>query len=160
MKRLILVTILTLTLSAGLALAQRGGAPPAPQNSGPGVPIVQAFLNAYNKQDVAAIQKMVTADVLFMDDDGHMIQGKDTVGGILQRRLTATPAEKLVVSGAINSSGTADVVWAGFPYVFDKGDTHRKGLITMIFRKAGADWQIAHFHFSIDQVAANSLDRR
>jgi len=161
MKKLIAFLILAVIAPATLVLAQqRGGAPPALTDSGPGVPIVKAFLDAYNKQDVATVQKMVATDVVFMDDDGHTIKGKEILNGLLQRRLTAPVAEKISTSGAITSNGTADVVWAGFPYTFDRGDIHRKGLMTMVFKKAGPDWQIAHFHFAIDQVPANSLDRR
>jgi hypothetical protein len=132
---------------------------PALTDSGPGVPVVKTFLDAYNKRDVAAVQKMIAPDVVFMDDDGHTIKGKEIVGGLIQRRLTAPVPEK-IAGGAITSNGTADVIWAGFPYTFDRGDIHRKGLMTMIFKKAGADWQIEHFHFAIDQVPAQTIDRR
>jgi hypothetical protein len=82
------------------------------------------------------------------------------VGVALQRRLSSPTKEKLVASGPITSSGTSDVIWASFPYVFDRADIHRKGLITMVFKKAEARWQIVHFQFAIDQLPANSLDRR
>ena len=158
MKKLMLVMVIAVMASS--AMAQRGGAPPALTDSGPGVPVVKAFLDAYNKRDVAAVQNMVATDIVFMDDDGHTIKGKDFVGGFLQRRLTAQVPETITASGAITSNGTADVIWAGFPYNFARGELARKGLMTMIFKKAGNDWQIAHFHFAIDQVPANSLDRR
>jgi len=160
MKRVVIVLTLILTGSVLATAQQRGGAPPALTDSGPGVAIVKSFLEAYNKQDVATVQKMISTDIVFMDDDGHTIKGKDFVGGFLQRRLSAPMPEKINAAGAITSNGAADIVWAGFPYTFDRGDVHRKGLMTMVFKKAGADWQVVHFHFAIDQVPANSLDRR
>ena len=160
MKKLMLSMVIAAIAVSGTALAQRGGGPPALTDSGPGVPLVKAFLDAYNKQDAATVQKMVSTDIVFMDDDGHTIKGKDFVGGMLQRRLTAPAAEKINTAGAITSSGTADVVWAGFPYTFARGEVSRKGLMTMVFKKEGADWQVVHFQFAIDQVPANSLDRR
>jgi ketosteroid isomerase-like protein len=159
MKRLIIAFVFVV-MTSSLAVAQRGGAPPALTDSGPGVPLVKAFLDAYNKRDVAAVQNMVSTDIVFMDDDGHTIKGKEFVNGMLQRRLTAQAPETISTSGAITSNGTADVIWAGFPYNFKRGDLTRKGLMTMVFRKAGNDWQVVHFQFAIDAVPANSLDRR
>ena len=156
MKKFVIVMVLALMTST-VALAQR---PPALTDSGPGVPLVKSFLDAYNKRDVAAVQNMVSQDIVFMDDDGHTIKGKDFVGGMLQRRLAGQATEAISAAGAITSSGTPDVIWAGFPYTFARGDVSRKGLMTMVFTKAGANWQIAHFHFAIDQAPANSLDRR
>ena len=163
MKRLIFVMIILVMTCVGIALAQRGGETPAPapQDSGPAVAMVKAFLDAYNKQDDAYYQKTMATDIVLMDDDGHTLFGKDRVMQMMQRRSTLIPQpQKLVQSGAITSQGTADVAWAGFPYTFDAGDIHRKGLISLVFKKVGPDWQIAHFHFSIDQVPANSLDRK
>lgn len=158
MKRL--VSVIMLAPMIGFALGQ-GGVPAHPQaDSGPGVPIVKTFLDAYNKPDLTTVLKMVSPDIVFLDDDGHTNIGKDFVAASLQRRLTTPTRENLVPSGPITSSGTADVVWASFPYTFDRGDIHRKGLITMVFKKAAADWLIVHFQFAIDQLPANSLDRR
>ena len=129
-------------------------------DTGPGVPLIKAFLEAYNKQDISTLKKMVASDIAFLDDDGHTNLGRAYTEAFLESRLTTPMPEKLIASGPITSSGTADIVWASFPYTFDRGQTHRDGLITMIFRKAGSDWQVVHFHFAIDQMRANSLDRR
>ena len=150
----------SLVLALLIAVGQ-GGVPVHPQaDSGPGVPIVKAFLDAYNKPDLAGVMRMVSPDIVFLDDDGHTNLGKAFVEASLQRRLATPVHETLVPSGPITSSGTADVIWASFPYLFDRGDIHRKGLITLVFKKVSADWQIVHFQFAIDQLPANSLDRR
>src|SRR5262245_5366094 len=124
-------------------------------DTGPGVPIIKVFLEAYNKQDVLTIRKMISKDLVFLDDDGHTNIGAQYAEAFMLSRLSTPTAEKLVASGPITSNGTADIVWASFPYVFDRGAIHRTGLITMIFRKSGADWQIVHVQFGIDQVRAN-----
>jgi len=147
-------------LTIGIALRQ-GGAPNHPKaDAGPGVPLVKAFLDAYNKPDLAAVLKMISPDIVFLDDDGHTNLGKDFVAAALQRRLTTPTHETLAPSGPITSSGVANAVWASFPYNFDRADIHRKGLITLVFKKTGTDWQIVHFQFAIDQLPVNSLDRR
>jgi ketosteroid isomerase-like protein len=158
MKNFVLVMMIT-TMAIVMALAQ--GTPAHPEaDSGPGVPIVKAFLASYNQPDLASILNMVAEDIVFLDDDGHTNVGKTFLSAALQRRLGGPSREKLIASGPITSSGTDNVVWASFPYTFDRGDVHRKGLITMVFRKIAADWQIVHFQFAIDQVPARSLDRR
>jgi ketosteroid isomerase-like protein len=157
---IVLITSTLLIWNVALSLGQ-GGVPNHPKaDSGPGVPLVKAFLDAYNKPDLPVVLKMISPEIVFLDDDGHTNLGKDFVAASLQRRLATPVRESLVPSGPITSSGSADVVWASFPYTFDRADIHRKGLITMVFQKAGADWQIVHFQFAIDQLPANSLDRR
>jgi hypothetical protein len=81
------------------------------------------------------------------------------VGVALQRRLSSPTKEKLVASGPITSSGTPDVIWP-VSHTSSIAPPHRKGLITIVFKKAEARWQIVHFQFAIDQLPANSLDRR
>ena len=154
--------VLSMMISAITVVAALGqGVPVHPQaDSGPGVAIVKAFLDAYNKPDLATVLKMVAPDIVFLDDDGHTNLGKDFVGAALRRRLTSPARESLAPSGPITSRGTVDVVWASFPYTFDRADVHRKGLITMVFNKVASDWQIVHFQFAIDQLPANSLDPR
>ncbi len=154
MKKFLLLLFVA-AATAKLASAQRL-VPNHPEgDTGPGVPIIKAFLEAYNKQDVPTIRKMISKDIVFLDDDGHTNLGAQYAEAFMLSRLSTPTAEKLVASGPITSSGTADVIWASFPYVFDRSATHRTGLITMIFLKAGADWQIVHVHFGIDQVRAN-----
>jgi ketosteroid isomerase-like protein len=153
-----LITILAATVTT--ATAQRL-TPNHPQgDTGPGVPLIKAFLEAYNKQDISTLKKMVASDIAFLDDDGHTNLGRAYTEAFLESRLLTPKPETLTATGPITSSGAADVIWASFPYTFARGEIHRNGLITMIFRKAGSDWQVVHFHFAIDQMRANSLDRR
>jgi ketosteroid isomerase-like protein len=158
MKSIVLVMMISAAASI-VALGQ--GTPAHPEaDSGPGVPIVKAFLDSYNQPDLTGVLKMVVDDIVFLDDDGHTNVGKNFLSAALQRRLAGPTREKLIASGPITSSGTADVIWASFPYTFDRGDIHRKGLITMVFKKITSDWQVVHFQFAIDQIPARSLDRR
>jgi len=153
--------VITLFASAVSGVIGQGLTPNHPQgDTGPGVPIIKAFLEAYNKQDLSTLKKMVASDIVFLDDDGHTNLGRAYTEAFLESRLTTLVRETLTLSGPITSNGNADVIWASFPYVFGRGDIHRNGLMTMIFRKADSGWQVVHFHFAIDQMRANSLDRR
>jgi hypothetical protein len=52
--------------------APRGGrGTPAPPATGPFADMVTKFTDAINKQDAAALQKMVTAMPVLIDEDGH-----------------------------------------------------------------------------------------
>src|SRR5580692_4657441 len=100
MKRLIFVLVTTAVFAAA-AIAQDpaaggqrgpgGGAPrggrgtPAPPATGPIADLVTKFTDAINKQDAAALQKMVTADAVLIDEDGHF----DPIG-LWITKLTAT----------------------------------------------------------------------
>jgi len=158
MNKLSCALVAMLAMFATVGLSQRGPVPPAPQDSGPAIAKVKEFIDAYNRQDNDYYQKIMASDIVLMDDDGHTLFGRDRVMQMMQTRARLIPQPQKLVPGAITSQGTADVEWAGFPYTFDAGEIHRKGLITLVFKKVGSDWQIAHFHFSIDQP--NSLQRR
>jgi hypothetical protein len=60
-----------MAISTGLALAQRVAPQHPAADSGPGVPIVKGFLEAYNQQDFAAIDAMISDEIVFLDDNGH-----------------------------------------------------------------------------------------
>src|SRR5262245_42054104 len=83
MKRLMVFGALAITIVASAATAQqvgpRGaifgrspGAPPA----GPLVGLVQAGVNAYNKGDLAYFDKMLSDEILWVDEDGHELTSK------------------------------------------------------------------------------------
>src|SRR5689334_19944574 len=150
--------VAVIAMFATVGLSQRNAVPSAPQDSGPAIAKVKEFVDAYNRQDNDYYLKIMASDIVLMDDDGHTLFGRDRVMQMMQTRARLIPQPQKLVPGIITSQGTADVEWAGFPYTFDAGEIHRKGLITLVFKKVGTDWQIAHFHFSIDQP--NSLQRR
>jgi ketosteroid isomerase-like protein len=159
MKRMTFV-MFAIVFCFGIAFGQRGGTPPPAQDSGPAVAMVKSFLDAYNRQDNAYYQRVMAPDIVLMDDDGHILLGKERVIQMMQTRSKMIPQPQKLIPSGIISQGTAGAAWAGLHYRFDAGDIHREGLISMVFKKVGDDWLIAHFHFSIDQVPANSLDRR
>src|SRR5262249_53444083 len=113
MKTLAFVLILSTAVFTAIAIAQdpatggqrgpggaggggRGGrgAAAAPPATGPIADMVAKFVDAVNKQDAAALQKMVAPDALLVDEDGHF----DPIAMWITK-LTATGSKTLTVLG-------------------------------------------------------------
>ena len=151
MKKLLL-SVLIMGLSAGVAQGlQRGGAIGAISVSRSADNLIQGFLTAYNRQDMMYFEKTLSPDVVILDDDGHTMTGKDRLLGLLRRRLSTNPPQKLAATD-ITGDDMAEAAWGSFAYTFQNGDTMRKGLISIVFKKSANDWQIVHLHFAIDMV--------
>jgi len=174
MKRLILGAI-TVAVFAAAAIAQGpGGAPaaggpggaqrggrgnPAPPATGPIADMVAKFTDAVNKQDAAALQKMVTADAMLIDEDGHF----DPISQWI-RKLTTTGSKTLTVLASrglspLTVSEMGDTAWAAFNYNLKETVTPRgqstpspneiNGTVTMVFKKNGAEWQAFLVHVAV-----------
>jgi ketosteroid isomerase-like protein len=184
MKRLMFVLAVTTGVFASVAMAQDpaaggqrgpGGAPaaggpvggaqrggrgtPAPPASGPIADMVTKFTDAINKQDASALQKMVTADAVLVDEDGHF----DPISMWITK-LTATGPKTLTVLGGrglspLRVSEMGDTAWAAFNYNLKETVTPRgqstsspneiNGTVTMVFKKNGADWQAFLVHIAV-----------
>jgi ketosteroid isomerase-like protein len=175
MKRLIFALVVTTAVFAAVAMAQNpaaggqggagGGAPrggrgtPAPPATGPIADLVTKFTDAVNKQDEAALQKMVTADAVLIDEDGHF----DPIGQWITK-LTATGSKTLTVMGGRGLSPLkvyemGDTAWAAFNYNLKETVTPRgqstsspneiNGTVTMVFKKNGTDWQALLVHIAV-----------
>ena len=159
-KRAILLFTLVMLMFAGTAVTQqrqgggggRGGfqLPTAPP--GPLVNLVQAGVDAYNKQDAAYFDKMFADDIVWADEDGHIFSGKMFCLNFIRRQLMATPQRKMTASNI--ATGTwGDTAWAAFNYVIDDGTNQRKGTETTVFKKVGNDWVIELIHGAISAPA-------
>ncbi|HEY2383172.1 MAG TPA: nuclear transport factor 2 family protein [Terriglobia bacterium] len=186
MKRSVLVFIMAMAVFAAAAIAQapaavgqrepggnsapggagagsgarRGGrGTPAPPATGPIADMVTKFTDAVNKQDAAALQKMVTEDAVLVDEDGHF----DPVG-LWITKLTGTGPKTLTVLGGrglspLKVAETGDIAWAAFNYNLKENVTPRgqstaspneiNGTVTMTFKKNGADWQALLIHIAV-----------
>ena len=139
MHRLTLFVCIVVGALAGTGYSQQA----------PAATLVQGFVDAYNKQDLAYFERMLAPDVVVPDDDGHILVDRAHMIDLFRRRFSETPPDKLTVSNIVTRS-IGDVSWASFAYTFDHSGTLTKGLITIIFTKAGTDWRIAHIHYSIN----------
>jgi ketosteroid isomerase-like protein len=175
MKKLILVGVAGMMIAtmSGVAFAQgaagggqRGpggrGTPPAPA-TGPIADQVAKFVDAINKQDAAALTKLVSPDAILVDEDGHF----DPVNQWI-RKLTATGSKTLTVLGGrglspLQVSELGDTAWAAFNYNLQETVTPRgqttaspneiNGIATITFKKNGADWQAVLIHVAVKGLA-------
>ena len=158
MRRSILVVV-ALLACAFMALGQGGGAAagarggrggaPVPPPSGPIADLTNSIVEAYNKQDNGFFEKIISADALWLDEDGHFI---GNARGFLTRQLSATPKRNLTISNLrVGSFGEAG--WSAFSYVIDDGVAQRKGTSSILFRKTGNDWQAVLMHGAINAPA-------
>jgi len=142
MKRILFVLFL-LSLASGILIAQRG-APPA---TGPIADLANAGIDAINKGDATYFDTRLAADVVWFDEDGHAIATKDRVLNFVKGKLL-TPGKKVTISGLRVGEN-----WAGYQYKVEAGTNVREGTQTIVYKKAGNDWQIAMVHGAVKAMA-------
>jgi hypothetical protein len=145
MKRSVLSFALIALAFVGTASAQRGGifAPPAAP-TGPLVDVVNTIVKAFNSRDTAYFQKIIASDAIWLDEDGHTLQAMVW----MNRLMSANPQRKLSITNLrVGNWDTAG--WAGFNYVIE-GTNQVKGTNSLVFKKAGNDWQIVVVHGAVD----------
>jgi len=166
MKKSILVLILAIVACTGSALAQApegrggggrggrgGGLPTPPTLTGPVADMVNAIVNALNKQDSAYLQKVVATDAIWADEDGHFLPAGIWVNRIMQ----AKPAKKIAMTSLTGQTWEGGA-WAAFRYVLDEttaagAPNQMKGTATLSLKKVGNDWQVAMIHAPVDGPA-------
>jgi hypothetical protein len=169
MKKLTLIFALVLTTAVlaneftaqqrdgGAAAGQRGGGPggprggrgaPPPPATGPVADQVNAIVDAINKQDMAFLQKAVTADAQWLDEDGHM----PPASAWLPRILDGRP-KKMTMSNLRVGQPTPDTGWAAFNYVLETPAGNITGMNSMLFKKTGNDWQAVLIHAAVNTKA-------
>jgi ketosteroid isomerase-like protein len=111
----------------------------------PGPELVQAGVDAYNNRDLAYFEEHLADDVVWLDEDGHIMNGKSTVLGFIRLQFNQSPAPMLSVSN-VRVGSTTDAAWATFAYMLMGGEEHIMGLNTTVFKRIGNDWQIAVVH--------------
>ena len=134
MKKLLCASFMILVFSAAHALAQQ-----------PGPELVEAGVAAYNNRDMAYFEQHLADDVVWLDEDGHIMNGKSTVLGFMGILFNQTPAPTLSVSN-VRIGNTADAAWATYQYTLAGGEAEILGLNTTVFKRVGNDWQIAVVH--------------
>jgi ketosteroid isomerase-like protein len=156
MKRSLFVFSLITVLAVGLALAQgtppqRGGGMAAPPPAtGPIADLANAQVDAINKGDAAFFDSHLADTVVWFDEDGHAIAGKDRVSNFIKMRLL-TGGKKVTITG-LRVGNSNDGGWAGYQYTIDAAGAQRKGTQTVVYQKVGADWKIVMVHGAVNAV--------
>ena len=144
MKRVLMGTLIVFAL-VGFAAAQapRATGMQTPAATGPIADLANAGIDAMNKNDAAWFDAHLAADVVWFDEDGHAIAGKERVSAFVKRQLL-TGTKKVSITGLRVGDS-----WAGYVYSIDAGGTKHEGTQTIVYKKAGNDWQIAMVHGAV-----------
>jgi len=137
MKRIILFSALALT-----ALYEARAQQPAGE-------LVQQFIDAYNNRNFGYFEKMLAPDVVVPDDDGHILTDRQHMLDLFRMRFALEPPAKITASNIVTREAGNSLL-ASFAYTYQRVGDPTKGLITIVFKRAGASWQIALIHFSIN----------
>jgi ketosteroid isomerase-like protein len=162
MKKAIMVLVLALVL-AGIVLL--GQAPPGRQGgggarggpaaaSGPMLDLATKVVEAINKQDASALQKLVAPDAVYLDEDGHALP----VPVWITKLTTGTPAKTMSIS-ATHSQMYDNAGWFSFNYVlaenFKNAPLTVKGTASLVAKKTpDGEWQITLIHGAMEQHVA------
>ena len=184
MKRIVLFSfVMTVALAAALAAQAPAGAPQgAPAGGGGGrgagggggrgagggagrgaaAPAAPAPLQAYadsiaaaiNKQDAAALTKMLSMNALYLDEDGHAIPASVWA----TRITTGTPAKTFTINSSHGELLDDNSAWLSFN--FSLGETFQNapktitGTASFALQKTGTDWMIQMVHGALTQHVA------
>jgi ketosteroid isomerase-like protein len=181
MKKLNTLFVLALvSLSGAVAFAQQPpAATPAPAAAGatparpprPQVPpatgamldIANQLADAINKQDAAALQKMMADDAVYLDEDGHAPAVSRWITALTSTAAGA-PAKKIEIS-TTHGQSWEDYGWVSFNYVIAEtinGEPKSvRGTASLMARKAsGGDWKIQVVHGALYQKVAGLTDAK
>jgi len=115
----------------------------------PGPDLVQAGINAYNAKDVAYFEKHLAPEAIWLDEDGHIISGRNSVLSFIKNQLS-DPAPRKITATNIKFASSGDAAWAGFAYTINHAGKEVKGLNSTVFKKVGNDWMIVLIHGAFD----------
>ncbi len=145
---------------AGAAGAGRGGgaqrpmAPPVPAATGPMLDVANKISDAVNKQDAAALTKLLADGAVYLDEDGHA----PPISRWVTQLTTGTPAKTFVISAT--HGGMWDTAgWLSFNYTLTENykDMPKtiKGTASLVLKKQpSGDWQIVLVHGALEQKVA------
>jgi ketosteroid isomerase-like protein len=153
MKKLIVSVFLTLVLTSATLMAQQRG-PQVPPATGAMLDIANKLADAINKQDAAALQKMIAPDAVYLDEDGHAPPMTAWIG----RLTTGTPAKQMTISGT-HGQMWDNAGWVSFNYTlaetFQGQPKTLRGTASVVVKKAASgEWLIQLVHGALEQKVA------
>jgi ketosteroid isomerase-like protein len=160
MKKLpIAFTAFAFVMACAIVVAQQpppaaGARPQTPPATGPLLDLANNLVDAVNKQDTAALQRMLAPDAVYLDEDGHAPPARAWINKL----ASGTPAKQIAIS-ATHGQTWDDAGWVSFNYSLTEtlqGQAKTiKGTASIVARKAaGGDWQIQLVHGALEQKVA------
>jgi ketosteroid isomerase-like protein len=155
MKKLIVMSVFLVFAFMSVVLMAQQRAPQVPAATGPMLDLANKLAEAINKQDAAALQKMVAPDAVYLDEDGHA----PPVQAWINRLTMGTPPKQMTISQTHGQTWD-NSGWVSFNYTL--GETYQgnpkmlKGTASVVAKKAASgDWQITLIHGALEQKVAN-----
>jgi len=109
------LTALSLVMAGAIAMAQQppaaGARPQTPPATGPLLDLANSLVEAINKQDTSALQKMLAPDAVYLDEDGHAPPARVWINKL----TNGTPAKQVVISSTHGQTWD-DAGWVSFNY--------------------------------------------
>lgn len=157
MKRSVPVLLaLILAVSSGSLLAQRGrggGRGPAVPDAPPEMlNVANRIVEAINTQDSDALQAMLAADAVYLDEDGHALPP-----AIWAMRLTGGETANQMTISATHGQVFGDTGWVSFNYTLQTPDPQPvtlRGTASLVLRMTGGNWRIQLVHGALEQHVA------
>ena len=154
-----MTSILVLTGSVLLAQqrpARHGRMHPqmTPAATGAMLHLANNLADAINKQDAAALEKMLAPEAVYLDEDGHAPPARAWV-----RKLTSGTTPKHIAISATHGQMWGDAGWVSFNYSLTeqfRGEPKTlKGTASIVAEKAAnGDWQIKMINGALEQKVA------
>jgi len=138
----------------GRGAGQRG--PQVPPATGPMLELANKLAEAINKQDAAALTKMIAPDCVYLDEDGH--------APAVSRWITAlTTGGKKIEISSTHSQLWDTAGWVSFNYVvaetFQGNPKNVRGTASLVVKKApSGEWLIQMIHGALYQKVAGLTD--
>lgn len=137
--------------------------PQTPPATGAMLDLANQLAAAINARDVAALQKMVADDAVYLDEDGHAPAMARWI-----QRITTTPegvAPRKIEISATHGGQWDNAGWVSFNYVltetFQGALKDVKGTASLMARKnAAGEWKIQMIHGALYQRVAGLTDAK
>ena len=130
--------------------------PPPPMAPQPLLDFAKNLIAAINKQDAATVNKMVSPEAVYLDEDGHAPPVSRWIGNFTDATKPKTMTIKAVANGGADNTAlgamTSDTTgWVSFVYAFPETVAGKPVTITgtcsMVLKKAvNGDWQVVLIH--------------
>jgi len=102
---------------------------------------IQKATTAYNAQDLKYYEANLSADAVYVADDGMTFAGKQRVVGLFTRLFARTPPPQLAVSDVVPTA-KGDVAWVRYKWTLSGGAKARSGVGATVFAREAGEWRI------------------
>lgn len=158
MKRLITVLlvilpVLVVSVPAQAQRARGGRGAGVPEATGDMLNLANQIAAAVNARDTDALTAMLTADAVYLDEDGHAVPP-----AVWAMRMTTGEGEKHIEISSTHSQTWDDTGWVSFNFTFTEAYQGQpasiRGIASVVAHRIDGAWKIAMIHGAFEQHVA------